>query len=99
MDAAISLDSIVVASRDQASCSLEDEVAIVHLKAGVSYGLDPVGARIWELIAAPRSVRSVRDALLAEYEVDVERCEGDRVRLLWTMAAAGLVEVSDGASR
>jgi len=31
MDAAISLDTVVVASKDQASCSLEDEVAIVHL--------------------------------------------------------------------
>ena len=99
MDAAISLDSIVVASKDQASCSLEDEIAIVHLKAGVYYGLDPVGARIWELIATPRSVRAVRDALLAEYDVDAERCEGDLVTLLREMAAAGLVEVSDGAPR
>ena len=99
MDAAVSLDSIIVASKDQASCSLEDEIAIVHLKAGVYYGLDPVGARIWELIQTPRSVRAVRDALLAEYDVDAERCESDLVTLLRAMAAAGLLEVSDGASR
>jgi hypothetical protein len=97
--AAISLDSVVVASRDQVSCSLEDEVAIVHLKAGVYYGLDPVGARIWELIATPRSVRAVRDALLAEYQVDAERCGDDLITLLRTMADAGLVDVSDGAPR
>ncbi len=99
MDAAISLDTVVVASKDQASCSLEDEVAIVHLKAGVYYGLDPVGARIWELLKTPRSVRAVRDALLAEYEVDAARCESDLVTLLQTMAEAGLVEVSDGEPR
>jgi hypothetical protein len=97
--AAISLDSVVVASRDQVSCSLEDEVAIVHLKAGVYYGLDPVGARIWELIATPRSVRAVRDALLAEYQVDTERCGDDLITLLRTMADAGLVDVSDGEPR
>jgi hypothetical protein len=96
MDAALSLDSIVVASKDQVSCGLEDEVAIVHLTAGVYYGLDPVGARIWELITTPRRVRAVRDALLAEYSVDTERCERDLVMLLQKMAEAGLVEVSDG---
>jgi hypothetical protein len=99
MDAAISLDTVVVTSQDQASCSLEDEVAIVHLKAGVYYGLDPVGARIWELLKTPRSIRAVRDALLAEYEVDAARCESDLVALLQTMAEAGLVEVSDGEPR
>jgi hypothetical protein len=99
MDVAVSLDTVVVAAKDQASCRLEDEVAIVQLKAGVYYGLDPVGARIWELIATPRSVRAVRDALLVEYEVDAERCEGDLIQLLQTMADAGLVEVSDGAPR
>jgi Coenzyme PQQ synthesis protein D (PqqD) len=99
MDAAISLESVVVASKDQVSCSLDDEVAIVHVRAGIYYGLDPVGARIWELITTPRSVRAVRDALLAEYQVDTERCEGDLVTLLLTMADAGLVEVSDGEPR
>src|SRR5262245_64302639 len=98
MDTAISLDAVVVASKDQVSCRLEDEVAIVQLKAGVYYGLDPVGARIWELIATPRSVRAVRDVLLAEYEVDAERCEDDLLLLLRTMVDAGLVEISDGAS-
>jgi hypothetical protein len=97
MDAVVSLDKIVVAAKDQASCRLEDEVAIVQLKAGIYYGLDPVGARIWELIATPRSVRAVRDALLTEYAVDSERCEGDLLQLLQTMVDAGLVEVSDGA--
>jgi hypothetical protein len=97
VDGAISLDTVVVASKEQASCRLEDEVAIVQLKAGVYYGLDPVGARIWELLATPRSVRAVRDALLQEYEVDAARCEADLVALLRTMAEAGLVEVSGEA--
>jgi hypothetical protein len=99
MDAAISLDTVVVASKDQASCTLEDEVAIVYLKAGIYYGLDPVGARIWALLQTPRSVRAVRDALLAEYEVDAARCESDLVTLVQAMAEAGLVEVTDGEPR
>jgi hypothetical protein len=99
MDAAISLDSVVVASKDQVSAKVDDDVAIVNVTAGVYYGLDPVGARIWELIATPRRVRAVRDALLVEYEVDARRCEEDLLSLLRAMAEAGLVEVSDGEPR
>lgn len=99
MDTAITLDSVVVASPDQVSCPLEDEVAIVHVKDGVYYGLDPVGARIWELIRTPRRVRFVRDALLAEYQVEAERCESDLLQLLQDLRAAGLVDVSDGEPR
>jgi len=99
MGESVSLEAVVVAAKDQASCRLEDEVAIVQLKVGVYYGLDPVGARVWELISTPRSVRAVRDALLAEYDVDRTRCEGDLLKLLQTMLDAGLVEVSDGAPR
>jgi hypothetical protein len=95
MGAAISLESVVVASKDQVSARVDDEMAIVHVQASIYYGLDPVGARIWELIATPRRVRAVRDALLAEYEVDAQRCEDDLLALLRTMAQAGLVEVSD----
>ena len=99
MDTTITLDSVVVASPDQVSCALEDEVAIVHVKDGVYYGLDPVGARIWELIRTPRRVRFIRDALLAEYQVEAERCESDLLQLLRDLRAAGLVDVSDGEPR
>jgi hypothetical protein len=32
------------------------------------YGLEEVGARIWELIAEPRTVGEICDTLLDEYE-------------------------------
>jgi hypothetical protein len=94
----ISLDSIVAASPAQVSCALEDELAILHLRAGRYYGLDPVGARVWQLIAAPRSLRTVRDALVAEYDVDAARCEADLLALVRDLAAAGLVEIRAGAA-
>jgi hypothetical protein len=97
VDAPLTLESVVVASPDQVSCPLEDEVAILHLRAGVYYSLDPVGARIWELVATPRPVRAIRDALVAEYDVEPARCERDLLRLLEDLARAGLVEIRDGS--
>lgn len=91
----VSGGSIVVAAKDQASSDLGGEVAILDLKAGVYYGLDAVGARIWSLIQEPRTVNEIRNILLEEYEVEPERCERDLLVLLQRLATEGLVEVED----
>ena len=85
--------SIVVATKDQASADLAGEAVILNLESGVYYGLDAVGARIWNLIQEPRTVNEIRDALLEEYEVEPDRCERDIVALLEQLADAGLIEI------
>ena len=55
----IAEQSIVVASSSQVSCDLAGEAAILNLADGVYYGLDPVGASIWNMIQQPKSVREI----------------------------------------
>ena len=98
MNTVLSRRSVVVAARDQVSCDLAGEAAILNIKNGVYYGLDPVGARIWKLIQQPRSVDEVREALVDEYEVEPERCEQDLITLLEKLLTEGLIEVKDGPS-
>ena len=94
----ISTDSIVVASGDQVSSDLAGEIVMLNLKNGTYYGLDDVGARIWNLIQEPRPVAAVRDAILGEYEVEPERCERDLLALLRELQDSGLIEVKDAAA-
>ena len=91
----VSRDSTVVATRDQVSSDLKGEVAILDLKAGVYYGLDDVGARVWNLIQEPKTVSEIRDVLLQEYDVEADRCERDLLALLQRLADEGLAEVED----
>ena len=86
---------VIVAASDQVSCDLEGEAVILNLKNGIYYGLDPVGARIWNLIQTPTTAGEVRDALVNEYEVEPGRCESDLLALLQKLAAEGLIEVKD----
>ena len=95
MGAALSVESIVVASSEQVSCPLGEESAILNLKNSVYYGLDPVGARVWNLLREARSVSALRDTLLDEYDVEAERCERDLLELLEKMRGEGLIEVRD----
>jgi len=87
------MDSVVVASEDQVSCDLGDEAAILHLKAGIYYGLDSVGGQIWNLIRQPQPVKHLQDALLREYEVDPKRCEDDLISLLNKLVEAHLARI------
>jgi hypothetical protein len=94
----VSNSSIVVASVDQISSDMAGEIVMLNLKNGTYYGLDEVGARVWNLIQEPRSVSAVCDAILAEYQVEPDRCEGDLLALLGELAAAELIEVRDEPS-
>ena len=87
--------SIVVTANDQVSCDLAGEAAILNLKNGVYYGLDPVGARIWNLIQQPTTVNVVRDAIMAEYDVEPDVCQRDLLALLQKLSSEGLIEVND----
>lgn len=89
-------DSTIAAAEDQVSCDLGGESAILNLSNGVYYGLDALGARIWELIREPKTVNEVRDVILSEYEVEPDRCERDLVELLGQLNDQGLIQVRNG---
>lgn len=92
MPEAITLKTIVVATRENVSCALGQEAAILHMRSGVYYGLDPVGARVWKLLDRPRSVEYLQAAILEEYEVEPAKCEGDLLLLLERLRTEGLIE-------
>ena len=91
----LSEKTIVVAVKDQVSCELAGEAVILSLQDGVYYGLNPIGARIWELIQEPRTVEEIAAHLAREYEVDRPRCEQDLHTLLRELASRRLIEIQD----
>ena len=92
----ISPESIVFASKDQISCDLAGEAAILELKSGTYFGLDEVGAVVWNLIAQPRRVTEIRDVLLERYDVDADRCGRELIDLLGALHERGLIQVAEG---
>jgi Coenzyme PQQ synthesis protein D (PqqD) len=98
MDAPISMHSVVVATKDQVSCALGEETAILSMKSSVYYGTNSVGTRVWNLLRQPKSVGQLRDAVMDEYEVEPERCERDLLNLLEQMRGEGLIEVRNCAA-
>ena len=93
----VSKNSTVVAAKNQVSSDLGGEVAILDMNRGVYYGLDEVGARIWELIQRPTAVGEIHTTIIEEYDVESARAEQDVLALLQQLADEGLVEVTDEA--
>jgi len=93
MSFTLSKTSTVVAAKEQISCDLSGEAAILNLKNGIYYGLNHVGARVWSLIQEPKTVRELCDTLLFEYETESEQCENDLLELLQDLASNELIEV------
>jgi Coenzyme PQQ synthesis protein D (PqqD) len=96
---AISLDSIVSVAPDQIFCELDGEAAILNLASGAYHGLDSIGAAIWNLLASPIVVGAIVDAIVAEYDVERDRCERDLMILLGQLEERGLIQFNDGAGR
>lgn len=85
----------ITAIREQVSSELVDEIVILSMKDGKYYGLNSVGARVWQLIQQPQPLSALCDVITAEYEVSREQCESDVVALLQDLAANNLIELND----
>lgn len=68
-----------------------DETVMLDLARGAYFGLDPVGARIWQLLEAGRTLVEICDIVVDEYEVSREDFEQDLLRLVDSLAKSGLL--------
>jgi coenzyme PQQ synthesis protein D (PqqD) len=86
-------DEVVCAGANQMSSPIGDDVAILGLDRGEYYGLNPTGARIWELLQKPIRVRDIHTAIVEEFEVEEDTAREDLLALLGQLREAGLIEV------
>jgi hypothetical protein len=81
--------------KDVVWTKLGDEVAILNSQTGSYFGLDPVGSRIWCLVAEGRGTEEVVMTLLSEYGVDEQRVRTDLQELMEQLASRALVKISN----
>lgn len=94
----VTVRSTVMAIEQQVSCDLAGEAAILDLRHGTYYGLNAVGASVWQLLQQPKTVHDIHTAILAEYDVTPQQCEHDLLVLLEQLRSANLIEVTDAAA-
>lgn len=73
---------------------VDGEAVLLDLRSGQYYGLDALGTRIWTLLGEHRSLAAVREALLAEYDVEEARLQADLETFVKSLVDAGLLRVT-----
>jgi len=68
-----------------------EELVLLDLERGIYYGLDPVGARMWQLLASGSSIETVVEAMLDEYDVEREQLQADLESLAKELREHGLL--------
>jgi hypothetical protein len=88
----IELSTAVKQTERQVSCNLNGEVVILNLENTRYFGLDKVGAFIWEGLSEPQTVGELCKAVLDRYDVDRARCHAEVTEFLAKLSAAGLID-------
>jgi len=70
------------------------ETVILDLATGTYFGLDPVGARIWQLMSEGKTLSEVCDAMQAEFEVSREDIQRDVIELTEKLKAQQLISTA-----
>ena len=89
----ISDDALLQRRKEPLTAELDGEVVMLDPDKGSYFSLNPVGSRVWELLADPRSVNEICDTLMGEFEVDEQACRQEVRALLDQLVEAELVEV------
>ena len=87
------LDSRVRINEDVLFQELQGEAVLLNLKSGVYFGLDPVGTRVWQLLADQDLLADIARSIVAEFDVTEDRCAADLTALVAEMERHGLVTV------
>ena len=85
--------SVLVRNENIVFTPLDDNIVMMDVDEGQYFELDPVAARIWMLIDEGRTLRSVCDALMEEYDVSAETCSQDMLEFVQTAVKMGIVRV------
>jgi hypothetical protein len=77
-------DSVVYAE-------LDDGAVLLNVETGIYFGLDAVGAQIWQLLAAGSDADQICQQLESEYDAEPTQLRSDLSAFMVTLASKGLV--------
>ena len=75
---------------------LGDEAVLLNVESGVYFGLNAIGARIWELLVEGPTQEEIVGRLLDEYDVEAAQLRADIEGFMQALAAKGLTRSVTG---
>lgn len=89
----ITASTRVIASDNVVGCDIQGEMVLLDLNSGIYFGLNAVGADIWNFVREEKSVEEIQHYLMSQYAVSLERCEAEVISLLSRLSERGLIRL------
>jgi len=86
-------DTILRRAKEIVFQQFDDELLAVDAEASVCFSLNESAGRIWALIEAPTTLRTICTQLCSEYDVDEEICFREVSAVLQQLSQASLVTI------
>jgi len=77
---------------DILAASVDDELVMMSMQAGNYYSIGGIGTLVWGLLAEPRSLDELVEAVMAAYDVGRDRCAADIDGFLQELIGLKLIE-------
>lgn len=88
----IANDGVYVATDDILATEVDDERVVLDRETETYYGLNAVGAFLWERLEEPRTVEELEAATATEFDVTKAECRDDIHEFLIDLQEADLIE-------
>lgn len=86
-------DVKLLRSGDLIEADIDDDKVMMSVESGMYFGLNPVAARVWELLAQPRNMTEVVEVLTQEFDVDPDQCRSDVAHFIEQLNENKLISV------
>jgi len=77
---------------DILAANVDDDLVMMSIRAGNYYNIGGVGTLVWELLSQPRSLDDLIDGVVADYDVERERCAADIGAFVEKLVSLNLIE-------
>ncbi len=89
----ISEVTVVTQAAGLVAADLDGEKVMLNIDKGSYYGLNAIGSQIWELLAAPHTIKEIVDMLIKEYTVEETICRRDVLSFVNKLYDRGLIDI------
>ena len=91
----LSLQSTVSRSPDIASEEIDGDRIMMDLNDGSFFGLNPVGAAIWDLLEKPTPIHAIIAHIQDIFDIPAQQCQSDILNFIAAMADKKTVSIEE----
>ena len=89
---AVETNSKIMRHPDLLAVPMDGDLVMMSISKGTYYGINPVGAVIWDALQTPQTLEQLCQVVVKEFDVDVETCAKDVSNFVAQMLDAKVVQ-------